>query len=275
MVTETKVPIERPARLPPPGVLWHYTTLDAIEYFLKGDIAFSHYKFLNDDAELRYGKELLSRIAKKTKNEGLKRLTDSDWFDQFEDAYLFCLSRFGDNLYQWRSYAPNGGVAIGFNRRALVKAVYDGAERVVESADVKPACRLLTCRYDDAFAEKVVVRLLAAKSGQCLCNGVACKNFGKYLAAVQRIALAQKNPSFLEEHEERFLIVGKLRKQFQVIKGKPCIIVGNSEIGRAITCVRLSPHGDCKRNKLLVEMLKEKYDLTFDVVESASSYNGK
>ena len=266
------LPVER---LPPPGVLWHYTAIDALEYFLKGEIAFSHYKFLNDDAELQYGKELLCRMAAKTQNEGLKRLAESDWFDQFEDAYLFCLSRFGDNLYQWRSYTPYGGVAIGFNRRALVKAVYDGAANVVNSEDKKPSCRLLTCRYDDDFAQKVVARLVAQKSGQCLCNGIACKNFGMYLAEIQRIALAQKNPSFAEEHEERFLIVGKLRKQLQIIKGKPCIIVGNPEIGNAITCVRLSPHGDRKRNKLLVEMLKEKHGLTFDVVESGSSYNGK
>ena len=262
-------------KLPPPGVLWHYTTIDVVEYFLRGEVAFSHYKFLNDNAELQHGKDLLCRIAVKTKNEGLKRLTDSDWFDQFEDAYLFCLSRFGDNLYQWRSYTPHGGVAIGFNRRDLLKAIYDGAAIAVKSADIKPPCRLLTCRYDDVFAEKVVARLSARKSGQCLCNGVACKNFGLYLAKMQRIVLAQKNPSFEEEHEERFLIMGKLRKQVQVVKGKPCIIVSNPEIGRAITCVRLSPHGDRKRNKLLVEMLKDKHDLTFNIEESSSSYNGR
>ena len=275
MDAETRVSIEEPLRPPPPGVLWHYTTLDAIEYFLQGDIAFSHYKFLNDDAELQYGKELLRRIAAKIQNEGLKRLTDSDWFDQFEDAYLFCLSRYGDNLYQWRSYTPHGGVAIGFNRRDLVKAVYDGAARTVKLTDIKPPCRLLTCRYDDDFAERVVARLSARGSGECLCNGVACKNFGMYFAKIQRIVLAQKNPSFAEEHEERFLIMGKLRKKLQVINGKTCVIVSTSEIGKAITCVRLSPHGDRKRNKLFVEMLKDKFELTFNVEESRSSFNGK
>ena len=30
-------------RLPLPGVIWHYTSVDVLEHFLRGEIAFSHY----------------------------------------------------------------------------------------------------------------------------------------------------------------------------------------------------------------------------------------
>ncbi len=45
-------------------------------------------------------------------------------------------------------------------------------------------------------------------------------------------------------------------------------------IANAIKAVRLSPHGEVKRNRLLVEMLRDKYGLKFDVDQSRSSYNG-
>ena len=62
MVTEVakdSLPIEK---LPPPGVVWHYTSVDVLEYFLRGEIAFSHYRFMNDDLELSYGRQLLRDI---------------------------------------------------------------------------------------------------------------------------------------------------------------------------------------------------------------------
>ena len=43
---------------------------------------------------------------------------------------------------------------------------------------------------------------------------------------------------------------------------------------KAIKTVRLSPHGGVKRNRLLVEMMRDKYGLKFDIDQSKSSYNG-
>ena len=72
MVTETTVSIEKPQRLPPPGILWHYTGVDVLEHFLRGEIAFSHYKFLNDDLELSYGRQLLRDIFDGVKDNAFK-----------------------------------------------------------------------------------------------------------------------------------------------------------------------------------------------------------
>ena len=96
-ITNDPLPLKK---LPPPGVIWHYTTIDALDRILREGIAFSHYKFLNDDSELSYGRQLLREIFDGLKDEGLKKFIEGKIVDELvSDAYLFCLSRDGDNLY--------------------------------------------------------------------------------------------------------------------------------------------------------------------------------
>ena len=277
MVAETKVSIERPARLPPPGVIWHYTSIDVLEYFLKGEIAFSHYKFLNDDLELSYGRQLLRDIFDGVKDNAFKTFVEGRIVDELvADSYLFCLSRDGDNLYQWRSYTPHGGIAVGFDRRKLHSAIYSGfTGQEWSSVAEKINWILLTCRYNDDFAKRVIARLnQATKShhGSC-CDG--CKGFGVFLEKFMKILLSQKNPSFREEQEERFLLMGIPRDKIEIINGKPRIKVKDANIPKAISCVRVSPHGDRDRNKLLVEFVRDKHGLKFPIEQSKSSFNGR
>ena len=279
MVAEAKVSIERQARLPPPGVTWHYTTIDVLEHFLQGEVAFSHYKFLNDDSELSYGRQLLRDIFDGLENEGLKKFIEGEIVDKLvADAYLFCLSRAGDNLYQWRSYTPHGGIAVGFDRRQLYSAIHNGLMAQEWSSVLgKINVMLLTCRYRDDFAKRVVVRLNQksnASHGAC-CDG--CKGFGVVIEKFMKVLLSQKNPSFREEQEERFLLIGVPRDKDRpiVINGKPRIMVKDLGIFKSITCVRMSPHGDYACNRLLVEIIRDKYGLEFPIEKSESSFNGR
>ena len=277
MVTETTVSIEEAQRLPPPGCLWHYTTIDVLDHFLQGEIAFSHYKFLNDDSELSYGRQLLQEIFVGLENEGLKDFIMGEIVDDFvTDVYMFCLSRDGDNLYQWRSYTPQGGIAVGFDRRKLHSAVQEAfkGERWA-SVSSKISGMLIPCRYRDDFTKDVVLRLNQKPSkrhGVC-CDG--CEKLGLYVEKTMRVLLSQKNPSFREEQEERFLVMGVPRREVTIINKKPRILVNDPGIAKSISCVRLSPHGDRERNKLFVEILRDKYGLDFKVEQSISSYNGR
>ena len=45
--------------------------------------------------------------------------------------------------------------------------------------------------------------------------------------------------------------------------------------GNAISCVRMSPHGDNERDRLLVEIIRDKYGLKFSIEQSKSSFNGR
>ena len=263
-------------KLPPPGVIWHYTSVDVLEHFLRGEIAFSHYRFMNDDLELSYGRQLLRDIFDGLKDEGLKKFVEGEVVDELvADLYLFCLSRDGDNLYQWRSYTPHGGIAVGFDRRRLYSAIH-GALRGEAWSSIagKIVGMLLTCRYNDDFAMHVVARLnQATKSHQgSWCDG--CKDFGVFVEKLMKVLLSQKNPSFREEHEERFLLMGFPREKVEIIKGKPRIVVKDSRIPNAISYVRMSPHGD-KGDRLLVEIMRDKYGFKFPLEQSNSSYNGR
>ena len=277
MVTETTVSIEKPQRLPPPGSLWHYTTIDVLERFLQGEIAFSHYKFLNDDSELLYGRQLLQEIFDGLESEVLKQFIKSV-DDLVSDVYMFCLSRDGDNLYQWRSYTPHGGIAVAFDRRKLHSAVHDGVnnkEWVSSSGEKEITEMLMPCRYKDDFAKHIVLRLnqrSTKRHGVC-CGG--CKEFGLYVEKVMKVLLSQNNPSFREEQEERFLVMNAPRSKAIMINMKPRILVHDPGIAKSISCVRLSPHGDRERNKLFVEILRDKYKLDFKIEQSSSSYNGR
>lgn len=134
---------------------------------------------------------------------------------------------------------------------------------------------LLTCRYNDDFARHVVARLnqaMKSQHGSC-CDG--CKGFGVFFEKFMKVLLSQKNPSFREEHEERFILMGFPRDKVEIIKGKPRIVVKGSSITKAISCVHMSPHGDSERDRLLVEMLRDKYGLKFPIVKSNSSFNGR
>lgn len=263
-----------------PGIIWHYTSIDVLEHFLKGEIALSHYKFMNDDDELEYGYKILTKIDGEHNDKQLmEALTYKHYGAQLQgDAFLFCLSRDGDSLYQWRSYTPKGGVAVAFDKVDLFSIV---VEEVVADHEILLSVdrlKLIECRYDDKIAEKFLRQIKnrimnSKKSG--LCND--CKNRGLYVSAVIRTLLTHKNPSFFNEQEERLLLLGEsngLRNKVEFIAGKPRIILRNPQIANAIKAVRLSPHGDVKRNRLLVEMLRDKYGLKFDIVQSNSSYNG-
>ena len=274
MVTEeTTVSIEKSQRLPPPGLLWHYTTIDVLEHFLQGEIAFSHYKFLNDDSELLYGRQLLQEIFDGLKSEGLKDFIRGELVDGLvTDVYMFCLSRDGDNLYQWRSYTPQGGIAVAFDRRKLHYAVQEGFKG--EKWDLVSrniSGMLMPCRYRDDFVKRVVLRLNQRSNNR---HGACCDGC-IYIEKIMKVLLSQKNPSFREEQEERFLVIDAPRSEVTIINKKPRILVHDQGIAKSISCVRLSPHGDRERNKLFLEILRDKYELDFKIEQSISSYNGR
>ncbi len=279
MVTETKEKKVFAATKVPQGDLWHYTTIDVLEHFLEGEIAFSHYKFMNDDAELSYGRQFLIEVFDGLKNENMKEFLRGKIVDELvENAYLFCLSRDGDNLYQWRSYTPHGGIAVGFDRQKLYSSLHDGFSNAEWLPYVhRISGSLMQCHYRKELAERVI-RKLNQRPTSCKCKGgVVSLCGGAFLLAAKilEILLSQKNPSFKEEHEERFLLTGVPREKVVVVNMKPRILVHNPGIAKSLSCVRLSPHGDRERNRLFVEILRDKYKLDFSIEQSCSSYNGR
>ena len=271
-------------RIPNNGLIWHYTSMSVLENFLQGKIALTHFRFLNDSKDLEYGLDLLRSLAQRSNNQHLRAaVIENEYADVLTkgDSYLFCLSQASDSLYQWRSYAPRGGVAIGFRCADLYNALFDAVDDP-KNQFTHAELSFLKCRYDDKSVARLINKLSKridaenAKRPSDLmslfkCECTACSLFA---GALMKVMLTQKNPSFSEEKEERFLLSGQMRHHVEILGEKPRIVFQSPAMATSIGEIKLSPHGDTVRNKLLTEMLRDKYNLQFDITESKSTYNG-
>jgi hypothetical protein len=76
---------------PAKGYLWHYTSVDVLEFFLKGEIAFTHYKFLNDDEEIECGIRLLKKMAEEENSDLFKNgVVENPYFLLMDLMILIC-----------------------------------------------------------------------------------------------------------------------------------------------------------------------------------------
>lgn len=107
-----------------PEVLYHYCSWETFENIIKHrTIRFSDVMKSNDTQEIFYlFEKYLERQGGKKKDIsngmfecGLKKDFNGQTY------YTFCLSKAKDLLSQWRGYAPNGGVSIGFSTEMLQK----------------------------------------------------------------------------------------------------------------------------------------------------------
>src|SRR5260370_39575433 len=123
---------------PPPEILWHYTSLEALMAILKsGSIWASHIRYLNDTSEYDHMVQTIDKRAcvlqehayeqghwaagrtaaltsiHKILKTGINRV-----------SYVASFSAKRDDLSQCRGYCPPGpGVCIGFKTSAITSAI--------------------------------------------------------------------------------------------------------------------------------------------------------
>jgi hypothetical protein len=185
------------------GVLYHYTTLDALHGIVKeGAIWASDVRHLNDRAELHYALEHMRLLALKqwgAKNN--QQPLNAIFRPGLTGQYATCLSRSRDQLSQWRSYGRRIGVAISFDR-----------ERLIHAAESQNGA-LVDCQYfqSENFPEiqSDLQPILDAlrKPGASNSNGelIDMALQGELTDRVIQIATSIKHPSFREEQEVRLV----------------------------------------------------------------------
>ncbi|HCR5336190.1 TPA: DUF2971 domain-containing protein, partial [Legionella pneumophila] len=106
-----------------PQTLYHFTTLSTLISILENKtIRFTHYKYLNDETELKFAMDGINQYITDNKvpnsHDHLKHLNKiTAEINKRKNTYIFCLSKILDNLAMWRMYADDSfGVAIGFDR---------------------------------------------------------------------------------------------------------------------------------------------------------------
>lgn len=108
-----------------PQVLYHYCSLETLYNIIKNHtLRFSDITKSNDSEEILFTINCYINYLKKKDDKKLPiHMFEYEIYKVVDTMkfYTFCMSSKKDLLSQWRGYAPNGGVAIGFNVEKLRK----------------------------------------------------------------------------------------------------------------------------------------------------------
>lgn len=207
-------PSTQPARTP----LYHYTDGNGLLGILnKGQLWFSHIKYLNDAAEYSYALDLLTNVLQDYKGIGTQEHLQHAYNVILEEKrlqshYSFSLTERGDWLSQWRGYCPNGGYSFSFNNQhidqmcatyglAFERCIYDRDEQrqfIIDRIIGVPAESLK--QGDDAEKE-------AAAQGRSFSRGMDYQTRGmmQHIVNHSHLLACLKNPAFEEEREWRMI----------------------------------------------------------------------
>lgn len=289
------------------NMLWHYTSPEVLWKMLEGNFYATHYRFMNDSAEILYGLNVFKSFFQKAAADN-QAIANTLMALAQKDFFLMCFSKKEDDLYQWRSYAGDGGFSIGFSELEMhtLIAEYYKTNPIKSASDFK----LLSCKYlelnkinryfrylsyqlfgksyelKDFVSEDTLSQTdLEQELRQTLPQEYKNQNPWKVLLdftnaftmnfSVQKQCSIIKNPSFSAEEEVRLIVTGNnLRNQINLIGDKPRIALP-FKLQNCIKSVYVSPHGETDRNLVLAEIARDKFGLNFEIKVSSSSYNGR
>lgn len=274
---------------------------------LGGNFYATHYRFMNDSAEILYGLNIFKSFFQKAAADN-RTIANTLMALAQKDFFLMCFSNKEDDLYQWRSYAGDGGFAIGFSEleiNTLIAEYYKNTP-----ANVSLDFKLLPCKYlktdrinryfrylsyklfgksyelkdfisEDILSQKEFELAVSQELPQEDKNKSPWElllELGNAFVmdfSVQKQCSIIKNPSFKAEEEVRLIVAGNnLRNQIDLVGGKPRIALP-FKLQNCIKTVYVSPHGGTDRNRVLAEIARDKFGLNFEIKVSSSSYNGR
>ncbi len=174
-----------------PTVLAHYTTTDALLNILeKGELWFSHARFLSDTTELEYGMNLMQETFESREQElrdcgfveamtyhglyPLKRYL-TDLFDSALSAYVFCMCENANQLSQWREYSATQGYSIGFLTRGLTSLRPDGANGTVRLNSTL-ICKVVYDRRQQIEVADRIISVIVQRCNQFKAKGIKAED---------------------------------------------------------------------------------------------------
>ena len=289
------------------NMLWHYTSPEVLWKILEGNFYATHYRFMNDSAEILYGLNVFKSFFQKAAVDN-QTIANTLMALAQKDFFLMCFSKKEDDLYQWRSYAGDGGFAIGFSELEINTLIAEYCKNT--PVNLLLDFKLLPCKYLETYKINRYFRYLSYKlfgksyelkdfisedilSQKDLEQELRKENPKEYNDknpwqllldftteftmnfSVQKQCSIIKNPSFKAEEEVRLIVAGNnLRNKIDLIGGKPRIALP-FKLQNCIKTVYVSPHGETDRNRVLAEIARDKFGLNFEIKVSSSSYNGR
>lgn len=188
-----------------PQTLFHYTTREGLVAILSsGTVWATGIRFLNDASEYIYAQ---STFVKKL-SEIRERVVEPPHSEELDEAirqlseltahiFVFCLSRHGDLLSQWRAYGqPGNGYSIGFDAPTL--------DEIIRR---KRGMQLAAVCYDPRQQWDLMNRMEIEAVKKCRATSEDPRAFGKALCDVfLDVAPIIKDPAFEEEDEWRLVL---------------------------------------------------------------------
>jgi hypothetical protein len=188
-------------------VLFHYTSLDALEGILKTKKMWAtHVRFLNDITEFSHAFDQARKIIKKV-DIGSKMFVPFIREMQTRDCYVISFSDDnGDRLSQWRGYCNGGGCSIGFGDNQISQLQTVAKQQGIKTLDAPCIYREDIVR--DGMRKSItsmLSRLSQIERQDALAMTTLLRDF--FDALVMRAAVA-KHPGFSEEEEHRVVFTG-------------------------------------------------------------------
>lgn len=185
-------------------IIYHYTDLVGLSGIVReGAIWASDVRLMNDRAEVTYALEQMrSLIASDEENSIGDETLDAIFHPGRIWQFAACFSLARDQLSQWRAYGAKVGVAIGFSRNHLTRAVEAQNGRIVN-------CRYFGPRHFSGITQELdeIISGLTApgalnSDGKLTDMGLQ----GRLTRHAVDVATSIKHESFVEEREVRLIV---------------------------------------------------------------------
>lgn len=274
----------------------------------------TNFHFLNDDEEFKAGLEQalnwmeknlewigcmtnvdVQDIQKLLDNQLRKEKQDYQWLSV---PWVLSLSVLADSTAQWMAYSDRdkGGVAIGLSKSKLLELVMAADGRMNEGmtrscgfqsdggVEGTGGVFLAPCLYYDKstkYYESYYDRLRHVFSTDESFFYLKKKNRRAYLWKCARQIIKQasllKRKDYKFEREWRVVYAPNCKeilKGVRFIGGKPRLPLFGEAARNLVREIVVSHHGDSDRITRIAELLREKYQLKFKIIQSKSSFVG-
>jgi hypothetical protein len=253
---------------------------------------------MNDKSEVQLGVDkLLDAVKRHEIDESCREYKEllisgiESYREETLEVFVLSLSGIADSLDQWRAYAPNGGVAIGFGfdiiRKGFLSDItphikgfeHFGGLEIENAIRPNPANRLIRCEYTDKDGEIDLQSIVAKRFFRPNSYGTMLVTREPRIQSIFLASLSEriyrtvcsiKHGAFRSEAEWRCVNYRPDATDYPINRNNPdkwfVELIFDPKI--FIRDVWISPHGKTAIYEQELVQFKEKDDLRFEIKKS-------
>lgn len=197
------------------STIYHYTNYESFLKIIHSKKFFStDFRYLNDYMEIEHTYEIALEISRTNLSLDLYESVLKVMHDgknasiNVNPVYITSFSLVKDSLPQWRAYASNGGVALGFGIKKIKNVLVESNLPKLELSTF-----MGKCVYDDLIKKKIIESVMNQSMIYLRHHG-AEQFAAMFVHGLYLFAPFLKNNSFREEEEIRIRVNKGLRNEY-------------------------------------------------------------